>query len=50
VALNGSGLVIVNPPWHTLERTQAWLPELRAYLALSDGAGSSARMLSQSAT
>lgn len=50
VALNGSGLVIVNPPWRTLERTQEWLPELQGCLAVSDGAGSSARMLSQSAT
>ena len=48
VALNGSGLLIVNPPWQTLERMQAWLPELQACLALGSGAGSSARMLSQS--
>jgi 23S rRNA (adenine2030-N6)-methyltransferase len=50
VALNGSGLVIVNPPWRTLERTQQWLPQLTGCLAVSDGSGSSARMLSQSAT
>jgi 23S rRNA (adenine2030-N6)-methyltransferase len=49
VALNGSGLLIVNPPWHTLERMQVWLPELQASLAVSADGGSSARILSQSA-
>jgi len=49
VALNGSGLLIVNPPWLTLERMQVWLPELQACLAASADAGSSARMLSESA-
>lgn len=49
VALNGSGLLIVNPPWLTLERMRVWLPELQASLAASAGGGSSARMLSQSA-
>ena len=49
VALNGSGLLIVNPPWLTLERMQVWLPELQASLTTSADAGSSARMLSQSA-
>src|SRR5262249_57888954 len=48
-ALNGSGLLIVNPPWLTLERMQVWLPELQASLTTSADAGSSARMLSQSA-
>ena len=46
VALNGSGLLIVNPPWLTLERMQEWLPELQASLTTSADAGSSARMLS----
>jgi 23S rRNA (adenine2030-N6)-methyltransferase len=46
VALNGSGLLIVNPPWLTLERMQVWLPELQASLAVSADGGSSARMLS----
>jgi 23S rRNA (adenine2030-N6)-methyltransferase len=46
VALNGSGLLIVNPPWLTLERMQVWLPELQANLAASADGGSSARMLS----
>ncbi|HUJ54160.1 MAG TPA: 23S rRNA (adenine(2030)-N(6))-methyltransferase RlmJ [Steroidobacteraceae bacterium] len=49
VALNGSGLLIVNPPWRTLERMQVWLPELEACLAVGSGAGSRAQMLSQSA-
>jgi 23S rRNA (adenine2030-N6)-methyltransferase len=49
VALNGSGLLIVNPPWLTLERMQVWLPELQASLAISAAGGSSARMLSESA-
>jgi 23S rRNA (adenine2030-N6)-methyltransferase len=48
VALNGSGLLIVNPPWLTLERMQVWLPELQACLAVGAGGGSSARMLSNS--
>jgi 23S rRNA (adenine2030-N6)-methyltransferase len=48
VALNGSGLLIVNPPWRTLERMQVWLPELEACLATGSGAGSRAQILSQS--
>jgi 23S rRNA (adenine2030-N6)-methyltransferase len=49
VALNGSGLLIVNPPWLILERMQAWLPELQACLAVVPGGGSRAAMLSKSA-
>jgi 23S rRNA (adenine2030-N6)-methyltransferase len=49
VALNGSGLLIVNPPWLILERMQVWLPELEACLAVGNGAGSRAQLLSQSA-
>ena len=48
VALNGSGLLILNPPHLLLERMQLWLPQLVAALADGPGAGSSARMLSQS--
>jgi 23S rRNA (adenine2030-N6)-methyltransferase len=48
VGLNGSGLLIANPPWLTLERMQVWLPELQSCLAVGDGGGSSARMLPQS--
>jgi 23S rRNA (adenine2030-N6)-methyltransferase len=32
VALNGSGLLIVNPPYGLAERMRAWLPELHALL------------------
>jgi 23S rRNA (adenine2030-N6)-methyltransferase len=49
VGLNGSGLLIANPPWRLLERMQVWLPQLAAGLAVGPGGGSSARMLSQSA-
>jgi 23S rRNA (adenine2030-N6)-methyltransferase len=48
VALNGSGLLIVNPPWLTLERMQVWVPELKACLAASADGGSRVRMLSES--
>jgi 23S rRNA A2030 N6-methylase RlmJ len=48
VGLNGSGLLIANPPYLTLERLQAWLPELKSCLAVGPSAGASARMLSQS--
>jgi 23S rRNA (adenine2030-N6)-methyltransferase len=48
VALNGSGLLIANPPHRILEAMQLWLPELCALLTQHPGAGSSARMLSQS--
>ena len=49
VALNGSGLLIANPPYLIAERMQEWLPELQASLTTSADAGSSVRMLSQSA-
>ena len=49
VGLNGSGLLIANPPYLTLERLQAWLPELQSALAVGPAGGASARMLSQSA-
>lgn len=48
VALNGSGLLLVNPPWLILERMQVWLPELQADLAVGAGGGSGARLLSES--
>jgi 23S rRNA (adenine2030-N6)-methyltransferase len=48
VALNGSGLLIVNPPHLILECMQVWLPELLATLRTSADAGSSARMVSES--
>ncbi len=33
VSLNGSGLLIVNPPYLIAERMRVWLPELQAQLA-----------------
>ncbi|MBV8909134.1 MAG: 23S rRNA (adenine(2030)-N(6))-methyltransferase RlmJ [Gammaproteobacteria bacterium] len=45
VALNGSGMLIVNPPWRTLERMQVWLPQLHGCLAVGGEGGSTARML-----
>ena len=48
VALNGSGLLIVNPPWQLGERMRVWLPELAACLAVGDSGGTQVRMLSQS--
>jgi 23S rRNA (adenine2030-N6)-methyltransferase len=48
VALNGSGLLIVNPPWQTKERMREWLPELAECLAVGPSGGTEVRMLSQS--
>jgi 23S rRNA (adenine2030-N6)-methyltransferase len=50
VALNGSGLLIVNPPWQIGERMRVWLPELAACLAVGGSGGTEVRMLSQSLT
>ena len=49
VALNGSGLLIMNPPHLILERMQVWLPQLVAALKGGADAGSSAAMVSESA-
>ena len=48
VALNGSGLLIVNPPYQLGERMRVWLPELAGALGAQDSGGSEVRMLSQS--
>jgi 23S rRNA (adenine2030-N6)-methyltransferase len=48
VALNGSGLLIANPPWLVRERMSEWLPELASGLAIGASGGSEVRMLSQS--
>jgi 23S rRNA (adenine2030-N6)-methyltransferase len=48
VALNGSGVLIANPPWRVRERMCEWLPELAAALGAGASAGSEVRMLSQS--
>src|SRR5256714_1340352 len=47
VGLNGSGLLIANPPHLTLERLQAWLPELGSAPAVGPRRGASARRPSQ---
>lgn len=48
VALNGSGLIIVNPPHLLLENMQGWLPQLTQCLAEGPAAGSRAWMLAES--
>ena len=45
VGLNGSGLVIVNPPYLFAERVQVWLPELQAKLDTAGMGGCSARAM-----
>jgi len=40
VALNGSGVLIVNPPYLIGERMQVWLPRLAALLAQGGQGGS----------
>jgi 23S rRNA (adenine2030-N6)-methyltransferase len=43
VALNGSGLLIINPPYLLEERMQVWLPELHGLLSTAPGSGCSVR-------
>jgi len=45
VALNGSGLLIVNPPFRLAERMRAWLPDLHALLDPRRAGGTSVRVL-----
>ena len=45
VALNGSGLVILNPPYQLDERMPVWLDELRQWLGGGPDSGSSVRPL-----
>ena len=45
VALNGSGLLIVNPPYLLAERMRVWLPELQAQLDSGQAGGTSVRTL-----
>jgi 23S rRNA (adenine2030-N6)-methyltransferase len=45
VALNGSGLLIVNPPYLLADRMGAWLPELESHLDVGHSGGSSVRTL-----
>ena len=45
VALNGSGMLILNPPFQLAERMEIWLPQLHARLDLGHGGGASVRLL-----
>lgn len=45
VALNGSGMLIVNPPYQLAERMEVWLPELHRCLDSGHGGGASVRHL-----
>ncbi len=45
VALNGSGMLIVNPPYLLAERMRVWLAELHAQLDLGRSGGTSIRSL-----
>jgi 23S rRNA (adenine2030-N6)-methyltransferase len=47
VALNGSGMLIVNPPYQLDERMQVWLPELRAQLDVGHPSGTSVTKLTR---
>ncbi len=39
VALNGSGILLVNPPYQLAQRMEIWLPELRAQLDVGHPGG-----------
>jgi 23S rRNA (adenine2030-N6)-methyltransferase len=45
VALNGSGMLVLNPPYQLAERMTIWLPQLHAGLDLGHGGGVSIRRL-----
>jgi 23S rRNA (adenine2030-N6)-methyltransferase len=45
VALNGSGMLILNPPYQLAERMSIWLPQLHACLDLGHGGGASVHQL-----
>jgi 23S rRNA (adenine2030-N6)-methyltransferase len=47
VALNGSGMLILNPPYQLAERMDVWLPQLHACLDLGHGGGASVRRLKE---
>jgi 23S rRNA (adenine2030-N6)-methyltransferase len=49
VSLNGSGLLIVNPPYQIPERMQIWLPELAAILDAERRGGARVRWLNSPA-
>lgn len=45
VALNGSGMLILNPPYHLAERMEIWLPQLHACLDTGHGGTTNVRRL-----
>jgi 23S rRNA (adenine2030-N6)-methyltransferase len=45
VALNGSGMLILNPPYQLAERMAIWLPQLHACLDAGHGGAASVRQL-----
>jgi 23S rRNA (adenine2030-N6)-methyltransferase len=49
VALNGSGVLIVNPPYQLAERMQVWLPELQTQLDTGHPGGTSVTTLTRPA-
>lgn len=49
VALNGSGMLILNPPHQLAARMEVWLPQLHACLDLGHGGEASVRRLRQRA-
>jgi 23S rRNA (adenine2030-N6)-methyltransferase len=50
VALNGSGMLIVNPPYLLAERMRVWLPQLQAQLDAGHTGGTSIRTLAPAGT
>ena len=45
VALNGSGMLILNPPYQLAERMEIWMPELHRCLDSGHGGGATVRHL-----
>jgi 23S rRNA (adenine2030-N6)-methyltransferase len=45
VALNGSGMLILNPPFQLADRMTVWLPQLHDCLDLGHGGGTSVRCI-----
>ena len=50
VSLNGSGMLIVNPPYLLAERMQVWLPELQRQLDVGHQGGTSIQIVPASAS
>jgi 23S rRNA (adenine2030-N6)-methyltransferase len=48
--LNGSGLLVANPPWQVTERMREWLPQLAALLQVGPTGGSRVTLLNAGAT